>query len=312
MEHHVVIGAGPVGAGIATALAQQGTPVTVITRSGSGPSHALITKVKADAGDAAAVTSAATGAVAIHNCANPPYHRWPLDWPPVHQALMTAAERTGAVLVMMDNLYAFGPGSPMPMREDSTMNATGAKGAMRARMAADLLAGHAAGRFRATFARASDFYGPEVLGAALGERVVPKVIAGKKVSVLGSLDVPHSVSYMPDVVRTMVTIATDSRAWGKAWQVPNAPGTTQRAVVQAFAAAAGTTAKVSAIPHVALTALGLFSPIMKGLKETWYQFAEPWTTDSTLTEQTFGLSATPLAEGAAATVAWWRANGAGK
>jgi hypothetical protein len=225
----------------------------------------------------------------------------------VHQALMAAASRTGAVLVMMDNLYAFGPGSTMPMREDSTMNAKGEKGAVRAKMAADLLAGHAAGRFRATFARASDFYGPEVRGAALGERVVPNVIKGKKVSVLGSLDVPHSVSYMPDVVRTMVTIATDERAWGKAWQVPNAPATTQRSVIEAFAAAAGTTAKVGAIPHVALSALGLFSPVMKGLKETWYQFAEPWVTDSSLTEQTFGLTATPLADGAAATVAWWKA-----
>jgi hypothetical protein len=63
---------------------------------------------------------------------------------------------------------------------------------------------------------------------------------------------------------------------------------------------------VGAVPKVALAALGLFSPMMKGLQETWYQFAEPWVTDSTLTEQTFGLTATPLAEGAAATVAWWR------
>ncbi|MGB8859973.1 MAG: NAD-dependent epimerase/dehydratase family protein [Ilumatobacteraceae bacterium] len=312
MHHHVVIGAGPVGSGIATLLADRGHEVTVVTRSGSGPDHPLVTKVRADATDAAALVRAATGAAAIYNCVNPPYHRWPQDWPPVHQALMTAAERTGAVLVMMDNLYAFGPGSPMPMCEDGRMNAEGEKGAVRARMAADLLAGHAAGRFRATFARASDFYGPGVKGAALGERVLPNVLAGKKVSLLGSLDVPHSISYMPDVVRTLVTIAADERAWGAAWHVPNAPATTQREAVEAFARAAGTTAKVSALPKALVNVLGMFSPTLKGLRETWYQFAEPWVTDSTLTEQTFGLRATPLAEGAAATVAWWRADGAGK
>ena len=54
MNHHVVIGAGPVGSGIATLLAARGEAVTVITRSGSGPTHALITKVTADAGDAEA------------------------------------------------------------------------------------------------------------------------------------------------------------------------------------------------------------------------------------------------------------------
>ncbi len=48
----------------------------------------------------------------------------------------------------------------------------------------------------------------------MGERVVPNVLAGKKVGLLGALDVPHSLSYMPDVVRTLVTIAGDERAWG--------------------------------------------------------------------------------------------------
>ena len=183
-------------------------------------------------------------------------------------------------------------------------------GAVATRKVLGLLAADAAGRLRATLARASDFYGPQVTGSAVGERVVPRVLAGKKVSLLGRIDVPHSFSYMPDVARTLVTIAEDERAWGKPWHVPNAPATTQRELVQAFAGAAGTTAKVGAVPKAALTALGLFVPMMRELKETWYQFAEPFVTDSTLTEQTFGLTATPLAEGAAATVAWWKARDA--
>jgi len=307
MNHHVVIGAGPVGAGIAALLAERGTPVTVVTRSGSGPDHALVTKVKADAADAKALVAAATGAEAIYNCANPPYHQWDTAWPPMHVAMMTAAERTGAVLVMMDNLYAFGPGSTMPMREGDATNAKGPKGAVRARMEKDLLDAHATGRLRATFARASDFYGPEVRGAALGERVWPKVLAGKNAQLLGALDVPHSISYMPDVVRTLVTIAADERAWGTAWHVPNAPAGTQRQTIEAFAKAAGTNAGVSAVPKVILTAMGVFSPMMKAMRETWYQFSDPWITDSTLTEQMFGLAATPLAVGAAATAAWWKA-----
>lgn len=186
------------------------------------------------------------------------------------------------------------------------MNATGPKGATRRTMADDLLAAHAAGRLRATFARASDFYGPGVRGAAMGERVVPRVLAGKKVSLLGRLDVPHALSYMPDVVRTLVTIAGDDRAWGKPWHVPNAPAVSQREAVQALAAAAGTSVKVGTVPKAMVKALGWVVPAMRGLTETWYQFDGPWVADSTLTEQTFGLRATPLAEAAQATVAWWR------
>jgi hypothetical protein len=111
---------------------------------------------------------------------------------------------------------------------------------------------------------------------------------------------------MPDVARTLVTIGADERAWGRAWHVPNAPAVSQRETVQALAAAAGTTVGVGAVPWVAVRTLGLFVTLMRELQETRYQFDHPWIADSTLTEQTFGLRATPLAEQAAATVAWYR------
>lgn len=310
MQHHVVIGSGPVGSGVALRLAEQGDTVTVVTRRGGGPSHPSIALRAADATDAVALTEICNGAATLFNCANPRYSRWETDWPPMHGAIMTAAERSGAVLVMMDNLYAFGPGTPMPMREDTPMRATGTKGAVRARMATELLDAHASGRLRGTLVRASDFYGPGVTDAAMGERVVPRVIAGKKVSVLGALDVPHAVSYMPDVVRTLVTIAADERAWGAPWHVPNAPAVSQRETVAAFAAAAGTEVKVGALPKAALSLAGLFNADIRELKETAYQFEREWVADATLTSATFGLQATPLADGAAATVAWWRSKGA--
>jgi nucleoside-diphosphate-sugar epimerase len=309
--HHLVLGAGPVGRGTALALAARGDRVTVVTRSGSGPEHLAIARQRADAADAEALTRLAGRAATIVNCVNPPYHRWPTDWPPVHRALMTTAERTGAVLVMMDNLYAFGPGRPMPMHELDPLLATGRKGAMRARMASELLAAHAAGRLRATLARASDFYGPTVRDSVLGARVVPRLLDHKRVTMLGSLDVPHSFSYMPDVIRTLVTIATDERAWGRPWHVPNAAAVSQRVAVETLAAAAGTGARMSALPKAALIAVAPFVPLLRELKETWYQFAEPFVTDSTLTEATFGLHATPFEDGAEATIAWWRAGADG-
>jgi len=176
-------------------------------------------------------------------------------------------------------------------------------------MATELLAAHEAGSLRATLARASDFFGPGVLGSALGERAIPKIIAGKKVALLGRIDQPHSMSYMPDVTRTLVTIALDPTAWGHAWHVPNAPAITQAEFVRLLATAAGTSSTATTVPKFALTAIGLVNPTMRELKETWYQFAEPFITDSSLTERTFGLTATSLEEAARATIEWWRAQG---
>jgi nucleoside-diphosphate-sugar epimerase len=305
--HHLVVGSGPVGATVARQLAERGERVVVVTRSGTAPAHRSITAVRGDATDAAFLAAQAQGAAAIYNAVNPPYHRWAMDWPPLGAAFLTAAERSGAVLVMMDNLYAFGPDAPMPMRETDPMRATGTKGLARRRLAEDLLAAHSAGRVRATLARASDFWGPEVRGSSLGGRVVPRLLAGKPAGLLGDLDVAHSVSFMPDVARTLVTLATDERAWGRAWHVPSGPARTQREMVGLLADAAGVAPKMSSAPWPVIRAMGLFVPFMRELRETRYQFDRPWVVDASETEATFGLVHTPHADAAAATVAWWRA-----
>ena len=66
------------------------------------------------------LTAIAGGATALYNCANPPYHRWSTDWPSLAAALLTAAERSGAVLVTMANLYGYGP-VDAPMSEDTPL-----------------------------------------------------------------------------------------------------------------------------------------------------------------------------------------------
>ena len=91
-ESSLVIGAGVIGSQVARMLAERGDRVTVVSRRGPGPaggSHvaadaaAMVRRVAADAADAAAMARLAEGAAVIYNCVNPPYHRWPADWPPI-------------------------------------------------------------------------------------------------------------------------------------------------------------------------------------------------------------------------------------
>src|ERR1700704_1079484 len=105
MSQHVIVGAGPVGSATAKLLAERGERVRIVTRSGSGPEHPAIERTAADAADPNRLSALTEGAAALYNCANPLYHRWPTDWPPLASALLTAAERTGAPLVTLSNLY---------------------------------------------------------------------------------------------------------------------------------------------------------------------------------------------------------------
>ncbi|GAG43729.1 unnamed protein product, partial [marine sediment metagenome] len=120
--------------------------VRVLSRSGA-TSTDRVEHRRVDAADAAAVTDATTGAAALYNAVNPAYHRWTTDWPPVAAALLAAAERTGAVLVAMSNLYVYGRPTG-PMTPESPLAATDAKGRVRVAMWREALAAHEAGRIR--------------------------------------------------------------------------------------------------------------------------------------------------------------------
>ena len=159
MATYLVVGAGAIGTVVAQDLAQQGQSVRLLSRRGIGPEHELIERIAGDASDAATVTQHAKGADAIFNCANPAYHRWPTDWPPIANALLAAAEASGAGLVTLNNLYAYGQPSG-PMTPNDPLSATYEKAQVRATMWHDAKQAHDERRVRATEVRASDFIGP--------------------------------------------------------------------------------------------------------------------------------------------------------
>ena len=305
MSKHIVVGAGAIGTATALLLAERGEEVVMVTRSGSGPTHAAITLAAADASSSARMTELATGAVAIYNCAGPAYHRWPTDWPPIAQALLTAAERSDAVLVTVGNLYGYGPVSG-PITEDLPLAAQGAKGLTRARMWRDALAAHDAGRVRATEVRGSDYVGRGAQ-SHLSDRVVPRLLAGRDVTVMKSADTAHSWTATDDVARLLVTVALDERAWGRPWHVPSNPLRTQREAVADLCRVAGVhPVKVREYPGMFIRAMGLFNPMMPELPEVAYQLEEPFVLDSTATQQTFGLAPTPWDDVLAGVIASYR------
>jgi nucleoside-diphosphate-sugar epimerase len=296
MALHVIVGKGPVGTTTAEELVARGHQVRILSRSG-GRSTDTVEHRQVDATDADALTAAAAGAAAIYNAVNPAYHRWATDWPPVAAALLTAAERTGAVLVTMSNLYAYGRPTG-PMTPDTPLAATDVKGRVRARMWTDALAAHEAGRVRVTEARAADFVGPQVPAAGSHlVRQLPALRAGRRAWVVGDPDVARSWGYLPDVARTLAVLGTDERAWGRAWHVPSAPPRSQRQALGDLAAALGAPApRVSSVPWSVLRAVGVASPMMREVVAVRHQFDQEFVIDATATTTTFGLTPTPWAD----------------
>jgi nucleoside-diphosphate-sugar epimerase len=291
MSEHVIVGAGAVGSATALVLAERGEHVRVISRRGSGPEHPGIDRVAADATDAERLTELSTGAVALYNCASPQYHQWFTDWPPLASALLTAAERSGAVLASMSNLYGYGPVSG-PITQKTPLAATHPKLKLRAQMWQDALAAQEAGRIRVTEVRASDYIeANSLLSTAIGK----PLLAGSRGYSPWPLDVPHSWTSVADCGRALATVATDDRAYGQAWLVPTNPALTVRQLATQFTDVNGAPkAKLMPIPNPVMWATGLFSPMIKELRTTRYQFTSPFVIDSSATTETFGLQPTPM------------------
>ena len=115
-----------------------------------------------------------------------------------------------------------------PLTEDLPSRARGRNGRTRARIAADLLAAHADGRIRAAIGRGSDFFGPHAHQSTVGDRVFARAVADKPAQVLGNPDAPHTVTYLEDFARALVTLGEREEALGNVWHVPNAEAVSMR------------------------------------------------------------------------------------
>ncbi len=304
---HVVFGTGQVGNALTAHLAGLGIAVRAVSRHRPAALAAGTDWRAADAADPEAATDAAKGASVIYQCLNAPYTQWPERFPPLQRGVLAAAERTGALLVSLENLYGYGPTGGKPMTEDLPLAATTVKGRARAAMTAELLAAADAGRVRIAIGRASDFFGPGVTeGSTLGERVFGNALAGRRADFIGNPNLAHTYSYVPDIAAGLATLGTDARAVGEVWHLPGPATGTTRALLDLVAAEVGHPVGVRSVPKLAVRALALVNPTLRELAEMSYQFDEPFVLDTSKYEAAFGAAGAPLAAAIAATVAWYR------
>src|SRR6188474_2377560 len=132
-ELHVVVGgAGAIGSAVMDELVRRRRRVQSIGRR-EATMRAGVEQRIADVMDPQQAIDAIAGASVVYQCAAPEYTRWVQEFPALQANVVDAAERAGARLVVVENLYMYGP-SAGPMLETTPMAATGKKGSLRARL----------------------------------------------------------------------------------------------------------------------------------------------------------------------------------
>ncbi|MGN9844308.1 NAD-dependent epimerase/dehydratase family protein [Nonomuraea sp. H19] len=306
---HVVLGAaGAVGSSVVRELVSRGHRVRAVNRSGRVPALPGVEVHQGDITTTAGAKAACYGAHVVYHCAAPAYDRWVQEFPRMTDAVREGAAASGAKLVFADNLYMYGPVN-RPMTEDMPYAARNPMGRVRAEMAEALLAAHRSGELRVAIGRASDYYGPGGINTTVGTTVFAAALAGKVARWVGLLDQPHTLSYLPDIAKGLVTLGDDARADGQAWHLPTAPAVTGRQFLDLVFAELGHPGKTAAVGRPMQRLIGLVNPVVRALGETWYQRDRPFVADTSKFTHTFGpFAATPHTDAIAATLDWCRAN----
>jgi nucleoside-diphosphate-sugar epimerase len=304
-QPHVVFGAsGGVGSELVRELLSRGRRVRAVSHSGRGSFPKEAEVVRADATDAATVREVSRDAVVVYHAVNVPYPQWQEKLPLVMRATMEAAADVGAKLIYADNLYMYGRVDG-PMTEETPYKPVSRKGIVRAQLAEELMTAHRDGKVRAAIGRASDVYGPGPLNAVAGERLFGAALAGKKAMWVGSLDAPHTLTYIEDFAKALVTLGEREEALGEVWHTPSPDPITGRGFIELVFDEARRPPKFGTYTRTMMLLGGLFSSEVREFREMLYQFEAPFVLDSSKYTRVFGdLKPTPYRESIARTVRW--------
>ncbi|QJD94698.1 NAD-dependent epimerase/dehydratase family protein [Mucilaginibacter robiniae] len=296
---HTIFGAGgPTANALTTELIKQGQPVRLVSRRPVAIHNPQVTWQKADLLQYAEVLQAAQGSSIIYFCAGLVYDKnvWQQQWPVIMQNMINVTKETGARFIFFDNVYMYGlvNGS---MTEQTPYNPISVKGEVRARIATQLMEEVKAGNIRATIARAADFYGSETMNSFYDSMVLNKYAQKQRAQWLGDVNTKHSFTYVADTGKAMYLLGQNSEADNQIWHLPTAPALTGKEFIELAAKAYQVAPKYSTVNKLMLQLAGLFSKLIQGTVEMYYQYNHDYIFDSTKFEKAFQVKPTTYAAG---------------
>lgn len=301
---HVILGGnGVVGRETARALLKRNHSVASVGRRPSILPG--VRSIAADLLEPAAVAAALDGADVAYLTAGIPYstREWTRQWPIVMRNAIDSALAHGTHLIFLDNVYAYGRVEG-PMTEQTPIRPSAKKGQVRASLLEMLATAAATNGLRYTVARSADFFGPGATASVFNSFAIDKIVAGKAPTWLYNADLPHSLTYTPDIGEGLAVLGTAALPSGGVWHLPTSPALTGREYLRIASGADGPFTVMS------MGTMRIGAIFLKDARESLelsYQNTEPYVFDSSAFEGEFGVAPTPIEVAIAETVSAARA-----
>ncbi|NOX87071.1 MAG: NAD-dependent epimerase/dehydratase family protein [Chlorobi bacterium] len=238
---------------------------------------------------------------------NYPYNLWEGNMEKATQNVIEAASQNKATIVFPGNIYEFG--NVMEITEEMVPDPETKKGKIRLELFNMLKQAAEDGKCKVIFVRLPDFFGPNVTNGLI-KPVFGNAAKKKAVNWLVSANVPHQFVFTPDAARVMYLLSKKENL--PAFVNYNFSGyevSSIKELAKTISKLTGGPAKVSVIPKWLINILALFNPIIKELKENFYQFENNVRlNDDKLKKDLPDFKPTPIEEAIRETVEWFRNN----
>ncbi|MFT9849502.1 SDR family NAD(P)-dependent oxidoreductase [Aneurinibacillus sp. REN35] len=308
MKKAMVLGAsGGMGYALVKELAAQGVETIAFARTKSKLEALFGTckNIHIAQGDArllANIIEAGSGVDVIFHTINIPYSQWTAGHPMIMENVLSATEKLGAKLVMVDNIYAYGRGSEQAIGEEYPKQPHTRKGKFRLTLENMIWKANQTG-VPSLVAHFPDFYGPHAPNTVL-HYTFHSMLQGKRAMFVGGQEIKREYIFTPDGAKALIELAKREDAYGQHWNIPGYGVITGKEIIAIAREFTEFTGKVGTVGKGMITLLGLFNKDMREIKELMYLMEEPVVLSGSKYEAHIGpLPKTPYKEGIRQTIA---------
>ncbi len=256
--------------------------------------------VTADLTNAEQVNKAVEGSDVVYLTAGLKYSikTWENEWPIIMMNTINASIKYHAKLVFVDNVYAYAPDEIPHMTEESRIAPETKKGKLRAQLLKMLFDSISKNGLTALVARSADFYGPNVKTGFLNLSVIDKFKKNQKAYWQSDATKIHSFTYTPDAAKAIALLGNTPEAYNQTWHLPtSAEKWTGVDFINNIAEELNIKPRYFTLSKTMIALTGLFSPIVKELKEMQYQNDQDYFFDSSKFNQRFSFTPVSYKEG---------------
>lgn len=272
----LILGAnGRFGRGAYRAFSDAGWDVTALVRPGKTHRGKVI---EADASNPVALSEAAKGFDVIVNALNPPYHKWAELLPVLTASVIAAARTSGATVLIPGNVYNYSTNPPTLLSAETPQTATNGKGALRVEMERSF---RDAPNIRTIILRGGDFIEAEKTGNWFDGQITNKIDKGI-ITYPGPTDQTHAWAYLPDMTRAAVQLCEIRETLPRFADIPfEGFALTGDELITAVEDAIDQKLKVKTVPWGIISAVGIFSPLIREVVAMRYLWNKPHRLDGT-------------------------------